>query len=137
MEAGAKVIALLLAAAVTLATPDMRARVRDKDGHLVRSRSRVCLFLRMTGHVKPGEKCRVPAGYRVDHIIPLAKGCDGPDLPANMQLLTIEEWKAKSKWERRDCSAWRDGTFSRYIQEGIDIRKQPTPDPERSKLAGE
>jgi hypothetical protein len=109
-------IAALLLAAATLATPDLTCRVRSKDGHLVRSRSRVCTFLRMAGHLAPGQTCRVPAGMRVDHTISLA--CGGCDLPSNMQLLTIDEWKAKTSWERRPCSAWWDGTNARALQKG-------------------
>lgn len=109
-------LALLLAAAVTLQTPDLVTRVRDKDGHLVRSRSRVCLFLRMVGAVKPGAACRVPAGMRVDHLVPLA--CGGADIPSNMQLLTEAEWKAKTGWERQPCAAWWDGTNARALQAG-------------------
>lgn len=111
------VLILVLAAALTLPTPDLTCRVRDKAGALVRSRSRVCLFLRMTGHVKPGEPCRVPAGMRVDHLVPIT--CGGADVPSNMTLLTIEEHAAKSKWERQPCSAWWDGTNTRLIQKGI------------------
>jgi 5-methylcytosine-specific restriction endonuclease McrA len=40
-------------------------------------------------------------GYVVDHIIPLA--CGGADTPDNMQWQTIEEGKAKDKWERKGC----------------------------------
>lgn len=110
-------IALLLAAALTLQTPDLTVRVRSKTGHLVRSRSRVCLFLRMAGYVKPGEACRVPDGMRVDHHIPLA--CGGADIPSNLSLLTIAEHAAKSRWERQPCSAWWDGTNTRLLQRAI------------------
>lgn len=41
---------------------------------------------------------KTPKGYEVDHIIPLHQG--GPDTPNNMQLLTIEEHKEKTKKER-------------------------------------
>ncbi len=40
----------------------------------------------------------VPAGYHVDHIIPLSQG--GRDVPENMQLITIEQHKAKTVRER-------------------------------------
>lgn len=125
-------IAALLLAALTLQTPDLTCRVRDKAGHLVRSRSRVCTFLRMAGHLAPGEKCRVPVGMRVDHVIPIGSGCGGCDTPGNMALLTIAEHAAKSKWERKPCSAWSDGTYVRMIQDGIDLREQlrkPEPEP--------
>ncbi len=36
-------------------------------------------------------------GHVVDHIIALKHG--GPDSPSNMQWQTIEEAKAKDKWE--------------------------------------
>ncbi len=37
------------------------------------------------------------SGYVVDHVVPLKRG--GCDCPANMQWQTIEEGKAKDKWE--------------------------------------
>jgi hypothetical protein len=40
-------------------------------------------------------------GYEVDHAIPLK--CKGDDLPHNMQWLTIEEHKRKTKREARWC----------------------------------
>ena len=39
----------------------------------------------------------VPRGYEVDHIIPLWAG--GKDEPSNMQILTIEGHKTKTKHE--------------------------------------
>lgn len=40
-------------------------------------------------------------GHVIDHIKPLA--CGGADAPDNMQWQTIEEGKAKDKWERKNC----------------------------------
>jgi hypothetical protein len=40
-------------------------------------------------------------GYVIDHIIALA--CGGKDHPSNMQWQTIEEAKAKDRWERKGC----------------------------------
>jgi hypothetical protein len=40
-------------------------------------------------------------GYVIDHRVPLA--CGGYDLPANMQWQTVDEAKAKDKWERKGC----------------------------------
>lgn len=97
-----------------LRTPDLTMRVKDKKGNLVRSRGRRALFLRMVGH----ENGRVPNGYAADHWIPLT--CGGADAPANLQLLTIDEWKKKSRWERQPCSAWWDGTNARLLQYAID-----------------
>lgn len=39
-------------------------------------------------------------GYIIDHIKPLA--CGGLDTPKNMQWQTIEDAKAKDKWERKN-----------------------------------
>lgn len=36
-------------------------------------------------------------GYVIDHVVPLKRG--GPDLPSNMQWQTVEDAKAKDKWE--------------------------------------
>jgi hypothetical protein len=41
-------------------------------------------------------------GYVVDHVKPLA--CGGADGPSNMQWETVQEGKAKDKWERNGCS---------------------------------
>ena len=107
------VLSVLLAATVSLFTPDLSCRVRDRaTGALIRSRSRRALFLRMTGH----SLGRLPEGMRVDHLWPLA--CGGCDVPSNMTLLTIPEWMAKTKWERKPCSAWWDGTNTRAILNG-------------------
>ena len=40
---------------------------------------------------------KTPSGYQVDHIKPLFEG--GSDTPANMELLTIEQHKAKTERE--------------------------------------
>ena len=42
---------------------------------------------------------KTPKGYEIDHIIPLHQG--GTDTPDNMQLLTIEEHKEKTREERQ------------------------------------
>jgi len=40
-------------------------------------------------------------GWQIDHVEPLK--CGGPDTPANMQWLTINEHKAKTAREARRC----------------------------------
>ena len=64
---------------------------RDQDGHIKRSQAAKAAFMRMTGypHGRPG--------YVVDHIVALKHG--GADAPTNMQWQTVEEAKAKDKWE--------------------------------------
>jgi hypothetical protein len=65
---------------------------RDSRGNIQRDATAKREFLKQeTG------SSRVPPGYVVDHIVPLKKG--GCDCPANMQLQTKEEAKAKDRWE--------------------------------------
>ncbi len=53
-------------------------------------------------HCPATDKAKGPCpGYIVDHIKPLA--CGGSDDYTNMQWQTIDEAKAKDKWERLDC----------------------------------
>jgi 5-methylcytosine-specific restriction endonuclease McrA len=62
---------------------------RDSKGRIIRSEAAKEAFLKSRG-LK-----RVPPGYEVDHKIPLWAG--GSDTPGNMQLLTKEQHKAKTK----------------------------------------
>jgi hypothetical protein len=64
---------------------------RDANGQIKRSESAKRDFMRQTGY--PNGR----PGYVVDHIIPLKRG--GCDCPSNMQWETIQEAKAKDKWE--------------------------------------
>lgn len=68
---------------------------RDPRGRIKRSTSAHNGFMRSTGYPNGRH------GYVVDHITPLA--CGGQDTAENMQWLTIEQWKQKSKWERKGC----------------------------------
>lgn len=64
---------------------------RDKNGKIKRSASVKRAFMKQTGHPHGW------SGHVVDHIKPLKEG--GCDCPENMQWQTIEEAKAKDKWE--------------------------------------
>lgn len=45
---------------------------------------------------------RLPCpGHVIDHVVALA--CGGPDQTSNMQWQTVEDAKAKDKWETKGC----------------------------------
>lgn len=47
---------------------------------------------------------RLPCpGWQIDHVMPLK--CKGPDTPANMQWLTVDDHKAKTRREAGWCRA--------------------------------
>lgn len=53
-------------------------------------------------------KHRLPCpGWQIDHVVPLK--CNGPDEPANMQWLTVEDHKAKTKREAKWCRKLKTG----------------------------
>lgn len=70
------------------------------DGRPERSRAQVRAFLRQQGLE------RTPEGYEVDHIVPLCAG--GKDAPENMQLLTREQHREKTRHDLRRCWKLRD-----------------------------
>ena len=71
---------------------------------VVRSSSARQEFLKSKGNSK------VPAGYQVDHIVPLSQG--GRDVPNNMELITIEQHKQKTASERRQVNSSTINTFN-------------------------
>lgn len=92
-------LAAMLIAALPLAeaTPYEHCIVRDHRGRIARSNTARHAFARAQACPSTGQH-RLPCpGYRIDHIVPL-KRC-GVDAPENMQWLTIEQWREKTRWE--------------------------------------
>lgn len=61
-----------------------------------RNQANVDKFLKSIGY------SFIPAGYQVDHIIPLSQG--GTDTPSNMQLISIEQHKMKTAHEKKSST---------------------------------
>ena len=76
------------------------------DSKQKRSRTQRNYFLVEQGYCDKTTNCRVPEGYEVDHVIPLFAG--GADSPSNMQLLTKEDHKEKT---RNDQKIYYHGNF--------------------------
>lgn len=70
---------------------------RDASGRIARSSAARREFQRDHPCPATGARAGPCPGYRIDHIKPL-KRC-GADTPANMQWLTIEAWRDKTRWE--------------------------------------
>ena len=77
--------------------PSAPAIHRDIHGRIERSQAARAAFKRE----HPCPATHLPTGpcpgYIIDHVIALKRG--GPDTPANMQWQTVEEAKAKDRWE--------------------------------------
>lgn len=86
------VLCAALLCGLILMSPDSCARPE-------RSRAQVNAFLRQQGLT------RIPPGYEVDHIMPLCAG--GKDSPENMQLLTREQHREKTRDDLRRCRKLR------------------------------
>lgn len=69
------------------------------DSKQQRSRTQRNYFLVDQGYCQTTTNCRVPEGYEVDHKIPLYAG--GADSPSNMQLLTKEKHKEKTRNDQK------------------------------------
>lgn len=71
------------------------------DAEYARSKAALRAFVKQQACPATGEH-RLPCmGWQIDHIIPLK--CLGLDEPENMQWLTIEDHKAKTKREIMEC----------------------------------
>ena len=76
---------------------------RDEHGRIKRSESAKNAFKKSHPCPANGHDSGACPGYVIDHIKALA--CGGADDPSNMQWQTVEEGKAKDKWERKGCDA--------------------------------
>lgn len=90
--AATKAVASLLSIACLLTSPS-DAWARSKAARSEFQRQNPCP---VTG--KPRGPC---SGYEVDHITPLK--CKGADAPHNMQWLTVEQHKIKTRREAKEC----------------------------------
>jgi hypothetical protein len=88
-----KVLALILLAAISF-----NAMAVDKT---VRSSKTRTDFVKSIACPGSGLNKLPCVGYIMDHIQPL--DCGGADTPENLQWLTVEAWRAKSKWERSNA----------------------------------
>jgi hypothetical protein len=66
-----------------------------------RSSSARAEFVKANPCPATGKKRGACPGWEVDHVVPLK--CNGPDHPSNMQWLTVEQHRAKTKGEARLC----------------------------------
>lgn len=70
-----------------------------------RSRTELAAFKRANPCPVTSQPRGACPGWEVDHVIPLCNG--GPDTPANMQWLTVEAHREKTKVDVRTCAARR------------------------------
>ena len=71
------------------------------DAKIPRSREAIAEFKQLQPCPANGNRRGPCPGWQIDHITPLK--CKGDDAPANMQWLTVEDHKAKTKREARWC----------------------------------
>ncbi|EGV43650.1 HNH endonuclease [Bizionia argentinensis JUB59] len=88
---------------------------------VVRSTANKNAFLKSKGYTS------TPYGYEIDHIVPLSEG--GSDDPSNMQLLTVNQHKAKTARERtkraklNSSSVYRVNTPNYYSTSTVEHTK--------------
>jgi hypothetical protein len=70
---------------------------RDSHGKIARSQKAKDDFKKEHPCPSTGRSSGSCPGYVIDHVTPLKRG--GADAPSNMQWQTIQEAKAKDKWE--------------------------------------
>jgi hypothetical protein len=70
---------------------------RDSNGKIERSESAKYDFKKNHPCPSTGSSTGACAGYVIDHVEPLKRG--GADDPSNMQWQTVDDAKAKDKWE--------------------------------------
>ena len=70
---------------------------RDRHGRIVRSQTAKNQFKKSHPCPSTGRSSGACPGYVVDHVKALKRG--GADAPSNMQWQTIQDAKAKDKWE--------------------------------------
>jgi hypothetical protein len=85
----------------TRSTRTRTARTKTAKTH--RSRQARADFMKQHPCPATGRTSGACKGYVVDHVKPLA--CGGADAPSNMHWETVQEGKAKDKWERAGCSS--------------------------------
>ncbi|MBC3906234.1 HNH endonuclease [Undibacterium sp. NL8W] len=71
------------------------------EAKIPRSKAAVSEFKRQNPCPITGLRKGKCPGYQVDHIIPLK--CSGPDTSANMQWLSVEDHKLKTRKEAKLC----------------------------------
>lgn len=74
---------------------------KSSDAKPPRSKAAVAEFKRQNPCPATGLRKGKCPGYQVDHKIPLK--CNGPDRPENMQWLSVDDHKVKTKREAKLC----------------------------------
>ena len=76
------------------------------EAKIPRSRAAIAEFKQTQPCPANGNRYGPCPGWQIDHVVPLK--CKGDDAPANMQWLTVEDHKVKTRREARWCRKARD-----------------------------